>query len=352
MMRPWSAEELIMANQLQPIRSKSKFLIEFHEKYGGCARDAYRLEADSDSMNSFDHKIRLKAKKLPRNIFESEYDIEAETNKFLGIDGVSDEASHNILSIFPNDDDDRTKFDVKCPTTYILDIVFAALSNSSTMAILDLFNGFVGSRHSGENAFAGYYYGNHFHESLVRRSCSCYLMGPPHRQRTSNQAKRHWSTIDTQVYTFSILRRGEDRVPTLYYTRRLAVLKEHTYYIPTSKVFPTFDSFYVKTSTHVVVFQSSVAKEHEVSEQGFRWLAQRGIRTVEYAYVSPSCVPKARLPFPAAVPDSLQYSNLNRYPPTVITAPHTATDPTAAASFGTLELGLVKIYHLLLDLTL
>ncbi|KAJ7248170.1 hypothetical protein B0H12DRAFT_729031 [Mycena haematopus] len=80
------------------------------------------------------------------------------------------------------------------------------------------------------------------------------------------------------------------------------------YYRPTQRTFATFDSFYVLKPNHVLAFQASVAKTHDVKETGVEWLKARKVKKITFIYVTPSdYIGCPQVQVPVALEDSCDH---------------------------------------------
>jgi hypothetical protein len=143
-------------------------------------------------------------------------------------------------------------------------------------------------------------------------------MTPPKRKRNPDQKTRAWSsTWDASIQaplTLNLRQFNAEPIPSLdfnFHTESGPPKPRH-YYRPTTRTVPTFDSLFISSQTHALVFQASIALKHDVNYEGLYWLYKLGIRTIEYVYITPSPTlnldyARVTIPFPASVPDTLNY---------------------------------------------
>ncbi|KIK61025.1 hypothetical protein GYMLUDRAFT_260992 [Collybiopsis luxurians FD-317 M1] len=351
-MRDWSAAELIAARQLQ-YRSfrlaTPENLVEFCEKFGGSARQAYReahnVEKEPEGMAMLERAAR-------------NFGVEFLTQScFIPFRLSEWEDNYRFVSVFPRSDEDRTRYTIRPPTEKVMDVIVQAISNKLRASRVDIFNQLSSSRVSWDWTLAGPFYRQYFHEFLcrdVKLKCFRFLMNPPSEEPHTGQKTQFWSADDSKAYLFSmkkspILRFNPDDLPKLEVGR---------YYIPRSRAFSIFDAIWIGTQTHAVIFQAVTEHPHGLSFRGLDWLAAQGLETIEYAYVTPSsAIQKVNVPFPVAIPGSFRYDDLANYPKTAIIGDDLPVQSGEKKSsindsfqlWQDLPVKTVGIYHLILD---
>ncbi|KAJ7503265.1 hypothetical protein B0H11DRAFT_1984751 [Mycena galericulata] len=294
LMSPWTLSELIAGYSLQPlVHTPEQNIKAFYERFGGSARNVFRRFDDSDA-------------------FEAEIDAVAATLSAKDIERVflSDVTrlnvpDHMLLSAFPVTDDDRRQFQIRSPSTAMYAKVLKRLHASDNEARLRLYRICVGVKTAGCRAWAADLFDQHFHDFLsiggtwplhtIEQSAGT-RMGAARRRWTGRteesgsflKADKEMSIVTTgdqpqQPATVSRVTFDEANEPGVG-----SPLSPGVYYRPTRKNFATFDSFYIDNPGHALAFQASRAQEHDVKEEGLKWLEDRGITKITYIYVTPA----------------------------------------------------------------
>lgn len=322
-------------------------LVEFWHKFGGSARDAYKNAFQlADYQSSLEHLAKgLTIKSLDRACTPNPSAAQA--------------YPHRLLSVFPLSDDDRTQSNIRPPTPHIMEIIVQALSRSPEKTQVDFFDSLVTSYNIAQRTLAAYFYDRYFHEYITRGEVlKCFAMKPPQTARVPDQQTRIWisGTGTTKAKSFSL---PYSIMPCRFDPNLISELVVGCYYIPDDRSFLTLDSFLVHSSTHAVAFQATITSKHGITDQGLNWLRVHRIETIEYFHVSPSSTKTASIMFPASIPDSLDYPDLDEYPETLIgnsVAKTSAEELTIDAIEDTVDdscaVKIIGIYHLHLDFTL
>ncbi|KAJ3792808.1 hypothetical protein GGU11DRAFT_466713 [Lentinula aff. detonsa] len=358
-MEEFSSEELMLAIKIRrPIAPDMDCVREFHRKFGGSCRDVFQHGFTQSDMQLFESSLREKASLL--SIRELEDLIHLKNHPVPVSDGIS----HALVSAFPIGDWNRGHFTKRSPSPTIAQIVFDAYSRYHENNKRETFEALMQLKGGGRSV-AAYYYDTHFHTYLLRAdSLKCYPMKPPHRKRGLGQTTRFWtSTWEPSIQaplTLSLRLPGTGPIPHLDFSIESPLtIQPRTYYCPTTRTMPTFDSFFASTPTHAVVFQASIALTHDVNKKGLYWLHERGIRTMEYVYISPTLHDDVTIPFPASVPDLLEYPGLDYE---LVVRPSSNAGPSDAAHTSTSNAEvndeddqdipkIVAIYHAILDVS-
>ncbi|KAF5344043.1 hypothetical protein D9757_013882 [Collybiopsis confluens] len=342
-MRDWSLYELVCGLQLQreknfttPVQLKL-----FYEQFGGSARDAYGGAQDPVNFRKGLQQLatNFHADLLVKPIIAAE----PRTDDLVVIDPDN---SHKFLSVFPVSDADRTQFSIQPPSKTVLNIVLEMVTRQMEQSAADLFHQLLASGKSiSERTIAAYYYnGNFFRHLTSNRSLPCYPMEPS-TVRLQDQVSRSWTTNALEPHHIQM-----QSLPMHYFDSRalppewrIGVL-----YVPNTQNFPTMDAFWVRSKSHVVMFQATISGSLTFSLEGLKWLASQGFESAEYSYVSPSTVTSASLSLPVSVPDSLTYKDFDIPENDILFPPVRAT--TVSPGISTLPLKIIRLYHVVLDL--
>ncbi|KAF5389912.1 hypothetical protein D9757_003681 [Collybiopsis confluens] len=352
-MRDWSLAELVCGLQLQGdhMTTEPALLQEYHDKFGGSARNAYtgarnverfqsNLQCIASSKVDYDTLIKPIDDQQPR------------TDDFIAIDP---ENSHKFLSVFPASDLDRAQFTIRPTSKTVLNIVIGIVSKRLETSEVDLFRRLLLDKtRLGERSMAAFLYNGNFPRYLMNnRTLLCYPMKTG-RLRFQDQQTRLWETdvdaqqsirlTDVPVHYFNA-----SRPPTQW---TVGIL-----YVPSLVNFPTMDAFLVRSASHVVMYQATVASTHTFSIEGLKWLAERGFTSAEYVYVSPSSASPASVSLLASIPASLRYKGFKAPHSKDILFPQQTNDiasygkldSTLEDSVSTLPVKILRVYHLLLD---
>ncbi|KAF8211468.1 hypothetical protein K438DRAFT_2011012 [Mycena galopus ATCC 62051] len=310
LMRPWSLEELIIGSSLQEFPVAEAEIKFFFERFGGSARDVFLYAYDP---NGFERDIDAAASKLGADEIES---LITSTIFTLAVPG---QEGHALLSAFPLGNHDRREFQIRSPSQAMYEKVLKRISTSRNAArhrlyticsgvdspgCKDLFN-----QHYHDFLLAGGTWGLHVLQKpdgvqgrvvswkgLLQPSGS-YLYAD--RVMSIGAAK----DVPVQPATISQIQFGKTDEPP-----EGQPLRKGVYYRPTQRTFATFDSFYVLNQNHVLVFQASVAKKHDVKKTGVEWLKDRKVKKITYIYVTPSnFIGCPQVQVPVALEDSFNH---------------------------------------------
>ncbi|KAJ6558261.1 hypothetical protein B0H19DRAFT_1070794 [Mycena capillaripes] len=257
----------------------------FFGKYGGSARHVYQ---DIYNQAPFEHKIDRTAGSLDAR---SIHDAITNDSPTIAID---DQVGHMLLSVFPLDDLDRRKFQLRSPTQYLEDKLLKQLDANLQIARRELYLINVGVATPGCKATAGdlldKYHHNfiglggtwrlrEFHKVSDARSTTA-----GHTWRASSEDYERLLVANTHL---SIIPR-----PKRSTRRRTAAELHYTpltlYYWSSEPKFGTYDSFYKDKAHHAFAFQVlDAALPAETLKEGAQiFLEDRGITTTTCIFVS------------------------------------------------------------------
>ncbi|KIK66609.1 hypothetical protein GYMLUDRAFT_908116 [Collybiopsis luxurians FD-317 M1] len=144
-MRDWSCNELIAGLQLQIEGfnySTSMQLVEYHKKLGGSSRDAY--------LNAFQLSTELK------NITEKMADLDFnvllvqpdDAQSSLKIPAIDKRLGHRVACVFPTADYDGSLYEVRTPSTFLMELIWDAIVKKEHANRFDLFQTYENVRPS------------------------------------------------------------------------------------------------------------------------------------------------------------------------------------------------------------
>ena len=263
---------------------------------------------------------------------------------------IDEQQRHKFLSVFPWSDKNRNAYVIQPPTETIADLIFAAISQKLQATRVDLFSKLLASNAFTDRCLASHFYNRNFPDFLCHDVVlDCYFMQPTSSMPSG--MRRTWTndTAKSDAHSFHMHNCCQFRFDP---NQPLSEWKLGYFYTPKARTFPTFDALLVVSKTHVVIFQASIARRHGLSLKGLQWLADQGFLAVEYVYLSPSSTTKVSIPFPLAVPESLQYPDLKKEPKTIIPQKPPCHSGAPSAPGGTvLPVKVIRIYHMILDFT-
>ncbi|KAJ3872627.1 hypothetical protein F5051DRAFT_445001 [Lentinula edodes] len=325
-MKEWTVKELLLGYLHEPIDSSlpdsfkttpfrrhfqsfeqsPNYLKYFFALLGGSAREAFSSEflSPDDCYQKMNEDLQnLEDSKL-RDIWSSKFNAHTMTNS------IEEGISHKFFSVFPYDDDIRSKAAVRTPSDKILDMIITEYDRRFHQKKVDIFSQYLIAAGVGSRSMAAELYDTHFHEYLLRLvnagSVQVRAMKPPSKPRQSaTQKNREWSTSDSlstlaMPGLIALLEFDHDTVLDF---RQL----EYKYLKPTIRYFATFHSLLILSETSVIAFQATIADKHDCRPGGLEWLTTHGIEEIHYVYVSPAAVEHATVVLPGDVPDDLIY---------------------------------------------
>ncbi|KAF9070457.1 hypothetical protein BDP27DRAFT_1323706 [Rhodocollybia butyracea] len=132
-MKPWTAEELISGLQLQRISRlniTAELLVNFRDRFGGSARDAYRYASD---MSLCEAAISGAAQRINKDVVERAFTSSPSSLK-LPTDG------HMLLSVFPLSDRDCREYFITSPSEHLYERVLSIINKNREVASLRLYS--------------------------------------------------------------------------------------------------------------------------------------------------------------------------------------------------------------------
>ncbi|KIK60830.1 hypothetical protein GYMLUDRAFT_43436 [Collybiopsis luxurians FD-317 M1] len=362
-MREWSAVELVAALQLQDEEfndATPKQLVAYHEDLGGSARDAYREAWRGEGPIN---DLKTGAKKLKfQSLFQTQTVEPVDPDSASQTPIIDTKFAHRYVSVFPVSDADRSLYQVRPPTTKVMDIIWEAIAIREKQSKADLFHRLMSSADIPDRTLAAYYYDTHYHKYLCSdRILPAYHMRP--KPGHTGSATRMWfspasdKSESSKRFDFP----SPKNAPIHYFHSGWDSFKIGCYYIPRARNFPTWDFMYIKSATHVIIFQATISQSHSLSDEGLKFLQNLGFKTVEYVYLTPVAQSEASVPFPSSVPANLCYPEIHNYPATAIPRLPTLQKPAAvtrtratrkapAAQEPLAAPRIIGIYHVLMDL--
>ncbi|KAF5386493.1 hypothetical protein D9757_005835 [Collybiopsis confluens] len=154
-----------------------------------------------------------------------------------------------------------------------LSIVVKNVTKRLAESEVDLFHRLLASKSDlSWRSLAAFFYNGSFPQYLMSDRtlcCSPMISGP---LRFQNQQTRSWVT-DTDAPQ-GIRMTG---ITVQYFNSTVppAQLKVGTLYVPSVMNFPTMDAFLVRSASHVVMYQATIAGTHDFSIEGLKWLQSR-----------------------------------------------------------------------------
>ncbi|KAJ6623685.1 hypothetical protein B0H10DRAFT_777669 [Mycena sp. CBHHK59/15] len=295
LMAPWTLEELIAGSSLQDWPTTEPRIKTFWEKFGGSARNVF---FHADDPDSFEHEIDAAA-----GNFDAD-DIERLITSTVSTLTVPGQVGHMLLSAFPLGDHDRREFQIRPPSDAMYDKVLKRISTSVDDARRRLYRICSGVDSPGCKAWVGHLFDQHYHDFLLAGGMwRLHVLQKPDGVQgqvitwtgllqpsgSFLRAEKEMSIVDrttnapVRPATISRVLFDKQNEP-----KEGKALSKGVYYRPTQRTFATFDSLYVLKTNHVLAFQASVAKKHDVEKTDVEWLKERKVKKITYIYVTPS----------------------------------------------------------------
>ncbi|KAF7361413.1 hypothetical protein MSAN_01174400 [Mycena sanguinolenta] len=291
-MRPWTLEELFAASSLQPQVCSGTNMQAFFNKFGGSAGHVYQ---ESHNLSGFESRLDKSARSLDNKVIQQ---LLAHGFSPVCGDGL---VGHMLITALPLNDEDRTKFRLASPTAYLEGKLLHQLNANIQMARRELYAITVARAGPGCQATAKDLLVKHHHEFIA--------LGGQWRLREFTKVDVASSTSETNLWRAS----QEESDWVLGVNGRMAVfrkplstrpprkrakpeftalptisfppddstrLKKERYYTPIETDFPMFDSFYMDSKGHGLIFQvlEGGQNPHRVKEDRRPdWLESRGV---------------------------------------------------------------------------
>jgi hypothetical protein len=314
-MEAWSAEELIAAYviSLNPVHFQLTFpllysqsaqgtedtqlipsqqLVDFVERFGGSARDAY---AFAEEPGAYEEKLGIAFEQV------TALNMSAVIAGEILPRFAKAEISHTILSIFPRDNGGVRDMVMKAPTAHVHSLLIAHIERKESEARNQIWRTFLG--HPLGKFIAGNLLDRNFHRVLLDGAAWPLFPMDVRALRRAKPANYHVMSVPASDPTIFLSLQGKLFIhagrllnsPHRLPLRKFSVgdsdnrsLEEHVYYQPISADFGTFNSFVIISPDTAVVFQASVGERHRNHPAGLKWLKDHGIRQIVYVIVTPS----------------------------------------------------------------
>jgi len=286
---------LLNSAPFQRRRYNEHALLEFCEKYGFSARDAYGNASES---GQFEESLRAYCGDLT---YENAASIISNVQAFHFLEKVR----HNIICIRPTEFGLKYTFDFT--SEHVYSCVLESLRNSEAGAAAKFYRLFL--KNGKTRAPAGYMLEPAAHD-IIGNGGSFDIIRLEGSQAQSNT---HWKTpqilsdeVQTQLHiTSSSISVGRGREsplgqpPMFEFRNGGGPLDRFGFYCPTSKNQATFDYLiYDPKDKHAWVFQVTVSPSHTVKEKGIKELLDRGVKKISYVAITSDSPATINLPFP------------------------------------------------------
>ncbi|KAJ7139385.1 hypothetical protein C8R44DRAFT_303312 [Mycena epipterygia] len=202
---------------------------------------------------------------------------------------------HMLLSAFPLTDDDRRLFRIQSPSQFLEDKTLRIIDTDMERARQHLFEIRVGLETAGCQALVSEPFDRFYQglladggvwplEKMTKHSATVGWVADANPSDLVLRAHRHMSVLTSANWgdekaSIPVMKFDKDHEPK--------ELNTGVYHILERKNLTTFDSFFVLSATHVIGFQASISREHDVSAAGVAWMLCRGITKITYIYVTP-----------------------------------------------------------------
>jgi len=285
--------DLLNSAPFQRRRLSEQALIEFCEKYGYSARDAY---AHASAADAFEVGLRAYCGDLS---YEKAAKIISDVQQLH----FPDDVKHNILCITPTDVGRGFTFDFA--SGYVYQCVLESLRKSEAGVAAKFYRLFL---ENGKTKSVAWHMLEPAARDLLGDGGSFDIL---RLEESNTRTCIHWKTpqilsdeVQTRLHISSSgISVGEVREsplgrPPIFEYRKGRRLDHFGFYCPTSKNQATFDYLvYDPVEKHAWVFQVTTSPTHTVKEKGIKELLELGVKEVSYVAITPDSPATIDLPF-------------------------------------------------------